>query len=75
MPDSFFRKQVKELLNYDLGPLGSYGCGIVFTPKSDAAVNAIKDVFKAHANQCGFKIIGWRKIETGKKKSFIFNFL
>ena len=66
MPDTYFRRVVKESIGKDLGPLNSYGTGIVFIPpKSEAAVAAIKDVFETQVKQLGFSVIGWRDIETG----------
>ena len=53
-----------QLLGAQLGPLNSYGTGIVFTPKSDASVAAIKEIFEAQVIQRGMKVIGWRSIET-----------
>jgi glutamate synthase domain-containing protein 1 len=66
MPDSFYRRKVQETLGVTLGPQDSYGSGIVFTPKSDAGVNAIKEIFESQAQQRGMKVIGWRPIATGK---------
>jgi glutamate synthase domain-containing protein 1 len=65
MPHDFYSRKVTETLGLNLGPQDSYGTGIVFTPKSDAAVNAIKEIFEAQAKQRGMKVIGWRPIETG----------
>ena len=65
MPDSFYRTAVKQSLGYTLGPLGSYGTGIVFLPHASAGVTAVKSVFEAQVIERGFKVIGWRKIETG----------
>lgn len=65
MPDAFYRRKVSESLGITLGPQDSYGSGIVFTPKSDAGVNAIKEIFLSQAKQRGMKVIGWRPIETG----------
>jgi hypothetical protein len=39
--------------------------GILFTPKSDEAVAAIREIFASQAEQRGLKVIGWRPIETG----------
>ena len=65
MPDSFYRRKVQETLGVTLGPQDSYGSGIVFTPKSDVGVAAIKEIFESQAKQRGLKVIGWRPIETG----------
>jgi glutamate synthase (NADPH) large chain len=68
MPDSFYRRKVQETLGITLGPQDSYGSGIVFTPKSDAGVNAIKEIFESQAQQRGMKVIGWRPIATGNSR-------
>jgi hypothetical protein len=65
MPHDFYSRKVSETLGLNLGPQDSYGTGIVFTPKSDAGVSAIKEIFEAQAKQRGMKVIGWRPIETG----------
>lgn len=68
MPDGFYRRKMQELSGVTLGPQDSYGTGIVFTPKSDAGVNAIKEIFESQAKQRGMKVIGWRPIATGHSK-------
>lgn len=65
MPDAFYRRVVQEELGKSLGPMDSFGAGIVFTPKNDASVEAIKDIFEAQAQQRNLKVIGWRSIATG----------
>ena len=67
MPDSFYRAAVKQSLGYTLGPIGSYGTGIVFLPHASAGVAAVKSIFEAQVIERGFKVIGWRKIETGAR--------
>ena len=64
MPYSFYQKKVKEELNIDLGPANSFGTGIIFTPKNDVSVDAIKAVFKEQAQSQGLEVLGWRDIET-----------
>lgn len=39
--------------------------GIIFAPKNDAGVNAIKEIFEVQASLRGMKVLGWRSIETG----------
>ena len=68
MPDSYYRRVLKETQGVILGPINSYGTGIIFTPKSDEAVVAIKDIFESKAKQFGMNVLSWRSIETGKKK-------
>lgn len=64
MPDSFYRRVVKETIGAELPPLNGYGTGIVFTPKGDDAVAAIKEIFEMQVKQRGFDVIGWRSIPT-----------
>ena len=65
MPDSYYRRVVRESLGATLGPLDSYGTGIIFTPKEERAVDAIKELFAMQAAQKGLKVIGWRSVKTG----------
>ena len=74
MPDSYYRRVVKESLGVKLGPLNSYGTGIVFLPQPDAALNALKEIFESQAKQRGLKVIGWRSIDTGHLLSFSLSF-
>eukprot|EP01035_Chromulina_nebulosa_P019726 gene19726-25654_t len=64
MPHSYYKSISKNELGVELGPINSYGTGIVFTPKSDVSFNAIKQIFSEQVSQRGFKVIGWRKIKT-----------
>jgi Glutamine amidotransferases class-II len=70
MPDAYYRRVMGEQ-NIKLGPINSYGTGIVFAPQNDAAVNAMKEIFQVQAQQRGLKVIGWRSIKTG---GFLFLF-
>lgn len=65
MPDAYFRRVLGEEMNIKLGPQNSYGTGVIFTPKEDVAVAAVKEIFELQAAQRGLKIIGWRSIQTG----------
>jgi len=64
MPHTFNKRIVKEELGRELGSPNSYGTGIIFTPKNDASVNAIKEIFQTQVVQNGMKIIGWRTVPT-----------
>jgi glutamate synthase domain-containing protein 1 len=67
IPHSFFKRVVKEDIGIELGPLNSYGTGIVFLPQNnEAALAATKEVFESQVKQQGFNVIGWRRVETGK---------
>ena len=65
MPDAYFRRVLGEEMNIKLGPQNSYGTGVIFTPKEDVAVAAVKEIFELQAAQRGLKIIGWRSIQAG----------
>jgi glutamate synthase (NADH) len=65
MPDAYYRRVFKEETGVTLGPMNSYGAGIVFMSKNDAAFGAIKDIFDTQAQQRGLKVLGWRTIKTG----------
>lgn len=64
MPHSFNKRIVKEEIGRDLGEPNSYGTGLIFTPKNDESVTAIKEIFQTQASQNGMKIIGWRTVPT-----------
>lgn len=66
MPHEYYQKAVQRELNVSLGPANSYGCGLIFAPHADDSVAIIRDVFQAQAQSLGFKIIGWRTLETGR---------
>jgi glutamate synthase domain-containing protein 1 len=68
MPHSYYTKVVKESLQKDLGPINSYGTGIMFLPKDPKAREAIKDTFLYQVESIGFKVIGWRQIKTCKDR-------
>lgn len=69
MPDSYYRQElatgaVAGDASVTLGPLGSFGSGIIFTPRSEAGVKAIQSIFEAQVKQCGLKILAWRSVVT-----------
>ena len=65
MPDTFYRQVVQEELGVTLGPLNSYGTGLLFTPHAEESVTAIKNIFELQVEQLGMKVLGWRTIVTG----------
>ncbi len=65
MPDAFYRRVVREEIGQELGPINSYGTGIVFTPKGDVGVAALMQLFEDQCKLGGMKVIGWRNIQTG----------
>eukprot|EP00597_Dinobryon_sp_UTEXLB2267_P000998 CAMPEP_0170065230 /NCGR_PEP_ID=MMETSP0019_2-20121128/5392_1 /TAXON_ID=98059 /ORGANISM="Dinobryon sp., Strain UTEXLB2267" /LENGTH=1506 /DNA_ID=CAMNT_0010272041 /DNA_START=174 /DNA_END=4697 /DNA_ORIENTATION=- len=64
MPHSYYRRVLQESQGVSLGTLNSYGTGIVFTPKGDESVAAIKEIFESKVKQFGMKVLAWRNIET-----------
>ena len=66
MPDSYYRRAVAESIGVTLGPINSYGTGIIFTPKENDSFDALKELFAMQAAQRGLKVIGWRSVKTGK---------
>lgn len=65
MPHDYYTRVVSESIGAKLGLPDSYAAGIVFTPKSDVAVDSIKEIFAAQAAQRGLRVIGWRSLATG----------
>ncbi len=59
VPDAFYR----EIVNFELGAVGSYATGIVFLPKNFAQKQRIAEI----ASQEGLKILGWRELPTNPK--------
>jgi glutamate synthase domain-containing protein 1 len=65
MPHSYYSKVVKEELGKELGPLHSYGTGIVFLPSnSTEKVAKFKELFSNQSQQLGYKVIGFRTLAT-----------
>jgi len=67
MPHTYYSRVVKETIGKELGAPDSYGTGIIFMPKNDAAFEAIKDIFELNATQLGMKVIGWRSVGTNNE--------
>lgn len=64
MPHDFYVNAVQIELGKELGPLNSYGTGLIFTPQSNSSVSQFKELFEAQVSQQGFQVIGWRKLQT-----------
>ena len=67
MPHSFYTRVVMEELGKELGPPNSYGTGLVFIPRLPGAADTVKRVFTEQCETQGFRVIGWRRVQTGKK--------
>lgn len=59
MPHSYYKRVMSGL-----GEVNTYGTGIIFCPRADESVDAIKDMFSTQARQRGLKVLGWRSVET-----------
>ncbi len=70
MPHGFFAERMRAELGKELGPLHSYGTGLVFAPQNDHSVQFLKDLFESQVLQQGFHVIGWRKLQTGASNVF-----
>lgn len=66
MPDTFYRRVLNEDMGVELGPLNSFGTGIVFTPHADTSYDAVRSIFEEQVTQRGIRVLGWRKIKTGR---------
>ncbi len=64
MPDSYYRKVMQEECKVTLGPMNSYGTGIVFLPKTEKGAEAAVEIFESEARSLGLKILGWRDVKT-----------
>ncbi|CAD5222292.1 unnamed protein product [Bursaphelenchus xylophilus] len=61
VPDSFYRKILKEDHKIDLPPFGAYATGILFMEKS--SYKQCKTSFADLAKFCGLNVISWRKLK------------
>jgi glutamate synthase (NADH) len=66
MPHEFYSQVVKEEIGQQLGPMNSYGCGLIFVPRQEDTVKYFQEVFQSQADRLGFKVLGWRTLKTGK---------
>ena len=64
MPDSYYRSVMKEDCKVTLGPLNSYGTGIIFLPKTEKGAVAAEEIFESEARALGMKVLGWRDVTT-----------
>ena len=61
IPHQLFKSDFKEL-NIDLPDPGKYGVGMFFFPAEADIREECKKVFKTHADELGFDILGYRKV-------------
>ncbi|WP_420063946.1 glutamate synthase large subunit [Microbacterium marmarense] len=62
MPDAFLR----EVVDFDLPPMGEYAAGMAFLPRDDDARAAVKDGVERIAASEGLTILGWRVVPTAE---------
>lgn len=65
MPDSFMRKQAKELFGADLPPAGQYAvANVFFPPGSDSkpTMGDCKSIMERLTKERGLSTIGWRSV-------------
>src|SRR5450755_4625043 len=58
VPDAFLR----EVVDFDLPPLGSYAVGIAFLPDGDQARERAEAVVHRLAGEEGLSVLGWRDV-------------
>ena len=64
MPHAYYSRVFAEATGKKLGAPNSYAAGIIFAPKADVAMDAIKEIFAAQAQQRGLKVLGWLPVKT-----------
>lgn len=60
VPDTFYR----DIVDFDLPPVGSYATGIAFLPKTRMAMLDAKREIEAIAREEGANVLGWREVPT-----------
>jgi len=58
IPDGFFR----EVLDFDLPAVGSYGIGMLFLPKNDTSRTLLEQEINQAVESEGLKLLGWRTV-------------
>lgn len=60
MPDAFFR----EVVSFELPPVGEYAAGMVFLPRHSQERREQKIAIERIAKEEGLKVLGWREVPT-----------
>src|SRR5947209_20123258 len=60
VPDAFLR----EIVDFELPPAGSYAVGLAFIPNSDEVELQVYDTVAAIAAEEGLEVLGWRYVPT-----------
>ncbi len=58
IPDAFFR----AVIDFELPPAGSYGVGMVFMPKDEAARQETQATVERRLQEGGQRVLGWRDV-------------
>nr|KYP69883.1 Glutamate synthase [NADH], amyloplastic [Cajanus cajan] len=60
LPHQFY----KEVVDFELPPLGSYAVGMLFLPTCNSRWEKSKNVFQKVAESLGHSVLGWRSVPT-----------
>lgn len=64
MPDSFMRKEVKNVMGIDLPPLGHYAVAMSFLPRDDDLASEWRASLMRVSKRRGLVVLGWREVPT-----------
>ncbi|MFA5320363.1 MAG: glutamate synthase central domain-containing protein, partial [Candidatus Omnitrophota bacterium] len=63
LPDAFFR----ECGGFSLPEPGSYGCGMVFLPRSPNLIDLCKKIITEESADSGLRLLGWRQVPVNSR--------
>jgi glutamate synthase (NADPH/NADH) large chain len=63
IPDAFFR----AVVDFELPPVGSYGVGMVFMPKEEAARRETQATVERRLAEGGQRVLGWRDVPVDNR--------
>ncbi|MGE5153117.1 MAG: glutamate synthase subunit alpha, partial [Bdellovibrio bacteriovorus] len=63
IPDAFFR----AVVDFELPPAGSYGVGMVFMPKDEAARRETQATVERRLVEGGQQVLGWRDVPVDNR--------
>ncbi len=63
VPDAFLRAECAGL-GFDLPPVGDYGVGMLFLPRSAAGRKACEELVARYVEAEGQRLLGWRDVPT-----------
>ncbi|WNJ20946.1 glutamate synthase large subunit [Pontibacter sp. G13] len=70
IPHDFFQEEAQSL-GFELPAPGKYGVGMVFFPSDEARKEPAREILEAHITKLGFKLLGFRPVETDSQKAHI----